>query len=209
MEPDYFDIELDLKEIASSSSLDDLFYLKDLQQRKLFLSDDICQLTVDDIVKRILQYNSDDKGKPVEERKPILLYLSSNGGDVGAGFCLIDAITNSKTPVYTINMSNQYSMGFLIGIAGKKRFSSPNATFLLHDGTNFIYATGSKARDTMEFNDKFEAKIKDYVLRFTKITNEEYEANRRKEWYMFAEDAKRYGVTDYIIGIDCDPDEIV
>ena len=41
------------------------------------------------------------------------------------------------------------------------------------------------------------------------MTPEEYDSKFRVEWYMFADEAKEKGFTDYIIGVDCDIDEIV
>ena len=156
-----------------------------------------------------MQINKEDVEIASEERKPILLYVTSNGGDVDAGFALIDVILTSKTPVYVINQGYQYSMGFLIGLAGHKRFAMPHATFLMHDGSQFIYNSGAKAQDQMEFNKKLEERIKKYVISRTKITSEMYDSQMRKEWYMFADEAKELGVTDFIIGEDCSIDDIV
>ena len=100
-------------------------------------------------------------------------------------------------------------MGFLIGLAGHKRYASKTAKFLMHDGTNFVINSGAKAQDQMEFNKRIEQRIKEYVLAQTKITSEMYDAQMRKEWYMFADEAKNLGVTDYIIGEDCNLDEIL
>lgn len=206
----YYDISIDLdSSVFGSGLIEEIFYLRDLQQRKLFLSSDICQLTVDDIIRHIMQYNREDADIPAEERKPILLYLTSNGGEVDAGFSLIDVILASKTPVYVINNGYQYSMGLLIGLAGHKRFAMPNAKFLLHDGSQFVYNSGAKARDQMEFNRKMEERIRQYIVMRTNITPELYDSQLRKEWYMFADEAKELGVTDFIIGVDCTIDEIV
>ena len=79
--------------------VDELFYLRNLQNRKLYLTEDIDEYVIDSVVRHILQYNADDKGKPVEDRKPILLYCSSNGGSIDPGFELVDVILQSKTPV--------------------------------------------------------------------------------------------------------------
>lgn len=206
----YYDISIDLdSSVFGSGLIEEMFYLRDLQQRKLFLSSDICQLTVDDIIRHIMQYNREDADIPAEERNPILLYLTSNGGEVDAGFSLIDVILASKTPVYVINNGYQYSMGLLIGLAGHKRFAMPNAKFLLHDGSQFVYNSGAKARDQMEFNRKMEDRIRQYIVMRTNITPELYDSQLRKEWYMFADEAKELGVTDFIIGVDCTIDEIV
>ena len=206
----YYDIEIEVEDALLKSGLvEEVFYLKDLKQRKLFISADIYQGTVDDTIRHIMQINREDMGIAREEREPIMLYVSSNGGDVDAGFALIDVILSSETPVHVINQGYQYSMGFLIGLAGHKRFAMPHATFLMHDGSQFIYNSGAKAQDQMEFNKKLEERIKEYVLSRTKISSEMYDAQMRKEWYMFADEAKELGVTDYIIGKDCTINDIV
>lgn len=206
----YYDIEFDFEGIMLESGMvEEMFYLQDLKQRKLFLNENINQNSIHEIVKHILQYNCDDKNIAPEDRKPILLYVVSNGGAVDAGFELIDVIQNSKTPVYTINLGYQYSMGFLIGLAGHKRYASKNAKFLMHDGSNFVYDSGAKAQDRMRFDSRVEERTKDYILSRGNLTSEEYDAKFRVEWYMFANEAKERGFVDYIIGEDCDIDEVI
>lgn len=206
----YYDFPIDIEEVLIENGvIDDLFYLKDLKQRKLFLVGDIDQCSVASIVRNIMQFNCEDKGIKPEDRSPILLYITSSGGEIDAGFELIDIILGSKTPVYTINLGYQYSMGFLIGLAGHKRFATANAKFLMHDGSNFIYGTGTKVQDRMEFQKRVEKRIKEYVISRSKITDKEYDKKLRVEWYLFADEAKEKGFTDYIIGDGCEIDEIV
>lgn len=204
---DYYEIDEEIKKQVSNVA--EVFYLRDLQQRKLILSENVMQETVDDPIRHILQYNREDVGVPIEERKPIILYLTSDGGDVDAGFALADTIVASKTPVYTVNLGYWYSMAFLIGITGHKRFAMPNAKFLLHDGTHFTYGSASKVQDQMEFQRRAEARIKKHVLDYTGITEREYNKKLRVEWYLFADEARAKGIVDAIIGEDCDIDAIV
>lgn len=206
----YYDIEIDIeKSLLEGGIVSELFYLKDLKQRKLFLTDDVEQATIGEIVKNILQYNREDYGMTIEDRKPILLYVASNGGEVDSGFELIDVILSSKTPVYTINLGYQYSMGFLIGLAGSRRYAMTHSKFLLHDGSNFIYNSGAKAQDQMEFNRRVEERVKKYIISRSKLTSEEYDSKLRVEWYMFSDEAKEKGFVDYIIGEDCDIEEVI
>lgn len=206
----YYDIEIDMDAFLLESGLvQDLFYLQDLKQRKLFLNQDVSQISVAELARVIMQFNAEDKGIAVEERMPIKLYVASNGGDVDSGFELIDIIEASKTPVYTINLGNQYSMGFLIGLCGHKRFAFKNSKYLMHDGSSMVWNSGAKAQDQMEFNRRVEERIKQYVLAKTNIDEDEYNSKLRVEWYMFADEAKEKGVTDYIIGVDCDIDAII
>lgn len=207
---DYYDIELDVEDIAEgNATLTELFYLKDLKQRKFFLNDDIYQDSIADIVRHIMQINKEDIGIPVEKRKPIIIYVASNGGEVDAGFELIDVICSSQTPVYTVNMGYQYSMGFLIGLAGHKRYTAKHAKFLMHDGNEWAFGSGQKVQDRIKFSARIEERVKEYVLAHSKITAEEYDSKLRVEWYLFADEAKEKGFTDYIIGVDCGIEAII
>jgi len=189
--------------------LEDKFQLEDLKQRKLYINFEIDENILNDITYHILRFNTEDKGKEISERKPILLYCVSNGGSVNDGFGLIDVILNSKTPIYTINLSYNYSMGLLIFLSGSKRFATQNATFLLHDGQNFMYNSSAKLRDAMKFEEQREKRIKEYVLSRSKLTSEEYDKNYRVEMYLYSSEAKEKGFVDLIVGEDCTIDEII
>ena len=208
------EIAIDLDDLESLildkvDCIDEYFYLRDLKQRKLFINMAIDQSSIMAVVRHIMQYNAEDRDIPVEKRKPILLYLTSEGGQVDAGFELIDVIRASKTPIYTINLGYWYSMGFLIGIAGHKRFATKNSKMLMHDGSTFVYNSGAKAQDQMRFQAKTDERIKQYVLSRSKITSDDYDRQFRSEWYLFADEAKEMGFVDYIIDDDCEIDEVV
>lgn len=205
----YYDIDFDMDLIAQEGGIDEVFRLRDIQNRKFFLISDVDVMSVFDVVRHILQINREDALVPPSSRKPIVIYIASNGGEVDAGFQLIDAIENSVTPVYTVNLSNAYSMGFLIGLAGHKRFAMPNAKFLMHDGSNFVYGTGTKVQDQMEFQKKVDSRVRDYILSHSSLSAEEYDAKLRVEWFMFADEAKEKGFVDAIVGTDVDISGIV
>ena len=205
----YYDFDIDFDVFMQSCCVEDLFYLKDAKLRKFYLNYGIDQEGIHQIARHILQINAEDRNIPQEHRKPILLYVVSNGGEVDSGFELIDIIESSTTPVYTINLGYQYSMGFLIGLAGHKRFATRNAKFLMHDGSNFVWNSGAKAQDQMDFNKRIEQRIRDYVISHSKVTPEEYDSKLRVEWYLFAEEAKEKGFTDYIIGEDCAMEDVI
>ena len=206
----YYDYDIKIEEILiDNGMIEECFRLKDLQARKLFLNDEVTFNSVEDIVKHIIRYNAEDREIPAEERQPIYLYVNSVGGDVYAGFHLIDIIKNSLTPVYTVNMGIWFSMGFVIGLSGHKRFSTKHAKFLWHDGMTGGMNSSSKFRDTVEFQNRQEDEIRDFILTNSQITPELYDSKSRIEWYMFADEAKELGVVDYIVGEDCAIDEIV
>lgn len=190
--------------------LGDLDELYDRECRTIYINNIIDESTSESITYMIMKYNRDDKGKSIEDRKPIFIYINSLGGSVSDGFAIIDAVVASKTPVYTVNIGTSYSMGFLIFLSGTKRYATINSTFLCHEGSSSVYDTMSKAKDRMEFeNNQMEKHIMDYVLSRTHISESLYQEQYRKEWYMYPEEAKKLGVVTDIVGIGCDIDDII
>ena len=170
------------------------------------VEDDVFDL----IAYNVLRYNEEDKGLPVEQRKPIILYINSPGGETKAGALAIDSIVTSITPVYTVCCGKAMSMAFLIMLAGKKRYSMPNSTFLMHDGSVGYWDSVSKARDMFDFEtNQSEQRIRKFVLERTKITEKKYDEMYRSEWYMYPQEAKELGIIDHIIGEDCTIEEII
>lgn len=190
--------------------MEDTFDIEDLEGRRLYINADIDESVISSIVYHILRFNRLDKNIPIEDRTPIKLYINSPGGSVPDGFGLIDAILSSKTPVYTINQAMCASMGFLIFIAGTKRYTMEHSEFLMHDGSNFAMGSTAKMKDRMDFElNELEAMTKKYIVNHTNITNDLYDEKYRVEWYFLPEVAKKVGVADYIVGVDCDIDEII
>lgn len=203
------DIEFPIKNVHLDLDLDDIFFLKCTQKRVIEVNSEINDTSAQLLARAIIQINQEDKGIPVEERKPIRVILSSYGGEVDSGFKMIDAMLNSKTPVWTINIGQQYSMAAIVGLAGEKRYASKNALFLLHDGTVTVYDSGSKVHDYIEFDMALQKRMKDFVTSRTKISAKTYEKKGRDEWYFFADEAKKIGVIDGIIGEDIDLEDII
>lgn len=210
----FFDMPEDLRYIYNLS-LEEHVAIDTRNDRRLYLTGPISAVGEDGdcgiygeismctkIVDDIIDYNRyDERNKiPVEERKPIRMYINSPGGTPTEGFAVISAIGLSKTPIYTINIGQWGSMAFLIGITGHKRFSIPYATFLMHDGRNGTFDSGSKAQDKMKFDERFELEVvKKHVLRHGKMTSTEYDALVRVEYYMLPEDALERGFIDEIV----------
>ena len=188
----------------------DSFEMEDIDERRLYINDHIDDGIITSIGYHILRYNRLDKNIDIKDRTPIILYINSDGGNLYSGNSLISIIKNSITPVYTVNLGRCFSMGFLIFLAGKKRYSLDNGVFLLHDGSNGGFDSNSKLIDKIEFEKNvLDKKTKDYVLEHTGITSKTYDKNYRKEWYMDADKARELKIVDYIVGEDCTLNEII
>lgn len=194
----------------NTSNFMDKVFEDNLKERKILLNEDITDFVIERIVLQILKFNKEDKGLPVEKRKPIYLYLNSCGGEIANGYAIIDAIQTSKTPVYGVVMAYAYSMGGLIILACHKKYAFKNSTILLHDGAMGAVTSGSKFKDIAKFYDTMNDRIKEFVVANSKMTPEFYDSKYEKEFYMYADkEAKELGIIDYIIGEDCDLDEVI
>lgn len=204
------DIKDDVIETVYNYSFGDRFQQEDLDNRRFCINYEIDSTIINDIVYFIFRYNRLDKGIPVKDRKPIILYINSPGGNLVDGYSVIDAIMCSETPIYTVNIGMCASMGFLIYLAGARRYAMPHSEFLMHDGAIIGYDSTAKMKDRIEFEAiQLENMNKDYILSRTKIDNALYEKKYRCEWYFLPEEGKRIGAVDYIVGRDCNLDEIL
>ena len=180
-----------------------------LKERRLVLNETIDESTLERFTMQIMKYNKEDMGLPKEARKPIILYINSNGGEIDNGLCLIDVIKQSKTPVYGVVMSYAYSMGGIILVACHKRIAFKHTTVLIHDGSGGAYGSTGKVKDQIKFLEKLDSAVKTIVVENTKITSEKYDEMYDREWYIVGDELKEYGIIDCVVGEDISLDEVL
>lgn len=152
-----------------------------------------------DSVIRFWNSVDNEENIPVEERKPIKIFIHSPGGLLTSTFTIIDAIKMSKTPVYTIAMGETYSGGFFTFLAGHKKFAYPHASFLYHEGATANGGDANKFRNFAKFYEVQLEQLRQVVLDNSSISEEEYEKHIKDDWWLTAEEAVNYGIADAII----------
>ena len=177
--------------------------------RIIIIDKELDTVLLRDVVLHIVQWNKEDMDIPKDKRRPIKLIIDSEGGNVICTLNLIDAIRSSITPVYGVAFSLAASAAAYVLIACEKRFAFEHSTILLHDGTQAVYHTANKAKDTMRYYDRLDDIVKNLVVSNTNIPEGEYEDNKDREQYFFAEEAKAKGIIDYIINVDIPLDEVL
>lgn len=197
-----------LPAVDNGSAFDEL-YREYLGDRTLFLNDEISEAVIEDYIMYILKWNKEDKGLPIECRKPIKLYISSPGGNVFDANVFMNVIEMSKTPVWGIGMDLVASAAFHIYIACHKRYSMKDTAFLIHDGEIAIENSRKKFRDTAEFFNQGDERLKNHILKNTSITEEFYKSIYSDEFWFYADRGKELGVVHKIIGEDASLDEIL
>jgi len=81
------------------------------------------------------------------------------------------------------------------------RYCYPSTYALIHDGYIALQASEAKtASDIMAFNEKVDDDIRDFMLKNTNITAEQYDAKTRHQWFLSAKEMKELNLIDIIIG---------
>jgi ATP-dependent Clp protease protease subunit len=172
-----------------------------LERRTVLLNYDVS----DDIVERVylpLKEFEDDNSN-----EPVTLILNSSGGSVSDGFFLAHYISQYSKPLNILVPGYACSMAAVILAGGGKnenviRSCFPCSYALIHDGYVALAASESKtAADIMAFNDKVDEQIKDFIVKNTNITKEEYDSHMRHQWFLYADDMLEKGLIDRIIGV--------
>lgn len=169
------------------------------EQERIFWVD--CQINENllELVKMIIKCNKEDRGKAVEERKPIKVFINSPGGDVSVLWTTMKAIEISKTPVYTINYCDACSAAADLLASGHKRYALPGTSVMVHSGSCMYGGTIEQAESMKKYYDKLGKKVTDYFLAHTKVEPKVYKKKAPSDWYMDEQEALEYGLIDEII----------
>jgi len=173
-------------------------YYKNLQNRTIIINEAITSDIVELVMLPLIEMDNDGTNEPITIR------LSTVGGSLFDGITLCDIIDNLKTPTTIIVQTYAYSMGGIILMAG---YNNPNvrkvcykhSTALLHAGSTYLEGNSTAVKDQFHFNQKFEQKLKDYTLSHSKITENEYDAMERYEWYMDSDTMLEKGLVDEVM----------
>lgn len=170
-------------------------YSRLLKERIVFLGTPIDDGVANTVIAQLLFLASED------EKKDIKLYINSPGGSVTAGFAIYDTMQYIKPDVSTICVGLAASMGaiLLAGGAKGKRLMLPNAEVMIHQ---VMGGAEGQATD-IKINAEHILKIKDrlsHLLAFhTNQSAKRVETDTDRDFYMTAEEAKKYGIVDKIV----------
>ena len=172
----------------------DIFSLM-LEDRILFLSGEVNEISANDIITKLLYLESKDRDND------ICLYINSPGGSVSDGLAIYDTMKYIKCDVSTICIGMACSMGaFLLSSGTKgKRFALPNSEIMIHQPLS-----GARGQvSDIEIIAQRLIKTKERLNRIlAENYNQPYEriaADSDRDYYMDAEDAVAYGIIDKVL----------
>ena len=168
-----------------------LSYYKDLQRRTIFITEEIGDNCYD-LIKLILQWNYEDRGIEPQDRETIRIIIASMGGSLESAESLCNIIELSETPIWTMGIGCVASAASLIFLAGHKRFTYANSTFMFTDS---IFQKPVEEENESTFYSKnmllttIQANIKTFLIEKTGITEAQYDKHCKNEWWFNTDDA--------------------
>jgi ATP-dependent Clp protease, protease subunit len=167
-----------------------------LMDRIVFLGTEVDDDVANLIIAQLLFLDADSPGRDIH------LYINSPGGSVSAGLAMYDTMQHLKSPVSTICMGFAASMGcFLLAAGGRKgkRFALPHARIMMHQPSGGARGTAAdveiQAREVLYMRHK----VDELMAKHTGRPLEQIERDFDRDFYMSAEEAKRYGIIDDVI----------
>lgn len=170
-------------------------YSRLLRERIIFLTGEINDAVANIVVAQMLFLESEDP------KKDIYLYVNSPGGAVSSGLAIIDTMNHIKPDVSTICVGIAASMGATIISQGKKgkRFVLPNAEVMIHQPWGGVSGQASDIIITAENIIKTKKKLIKMFAESTGQKAEKVEKDMDRDFWMDAEEAKKYGIVDKIM----------
>lgn len=171
-------------------------YSRLLNDRIIFLSDEINDVTASLTVAQLLFLEAQDPDKDIS------LYINSPGGSISAGLAIYDTMNYIKCDVSTICIGMAASMGaFLLSSGAKgKRLALPNAEIMIHQP--LVHGMQGQASDIKihaEHLLRTREKMNTILAANTGKTVEELARDTERDNFMSAAEACAYGLIDKVI----------
>ena len=166
-----------------------------LNDRIIFLSEEVNDVTASLVVAQMLYLEAQDPDKDIQ------FYINSPGGSVTAGLAIYDTMQYIKCDVSTICIGLAASMGaFLLSSGAKgKRIALPNAEIMIHQPSGGAQGQATDIEIHAEQIIAIKRRLNEI---FAQNTGKDYETICRdceRDHFLTAEEAKEYGLVDQVI----------
>ena len=170
-------------------------YSRLLNDRIVFLSDEVNDVTASLVVAQLLFLEAQDPDKD------IYLYINSPGGSVTAGFAIYDTMNYIKCDVSTICIGMAASMGaFLLSSGAKgKRFALPNSEIMIHQPLGGMQGQASDIKIHADHIMKTRDTLNRILSDNTGKPLSDIERDTDRDNFLSAAAAAEYGLIDKVI----------
>jgi len=169
-------------------------YSRLLKERIIFLGGPIDNETANLIIAQLLFLQSEDP------KKDIWLYVNSPGGSVTATLAMVDTMHHIKPAVATVCVGMAASGGAILLAAGEKgkRFALPNAEIMIHQPSGGAEGQATDIEITAKQIIKLRERLNKMLAGFTGQALAKVEKDVERDFFMTAEEAKKYGIVDQV-----------
>ena len=166
-----------------------------LNDRIVFLADEVNDTTASLVVAQLLYLEAQDPDKDIQ------LYINSPGGSVTSGLAIYDTMQYIKADVSTICIGMAASMGaFLLSSGAKgKRIALPNADVMIHQPSGGYRGQATDVLIHAEKILKTKTRLNEILAENTGKTVAEIQEASERDNFMTAEEAKEFGLIDSVI----------
>ncbi|MBR2667246.1 MAG: ATP-dependent Clp endopeptidase proteolytic subunit ClpP [Oscillospiraceae bacterium] len=165
-----------------------------LNDRIIFLSEEVNDTTASLVVAQLLYLESQDPDKDIQ------LYINSPGGVITAGMAIYDTMQYVKPDVSTICIGMAASMGaFLLSSGAKgKRYALPNAEIMIHQPSGGSQGQATDIQIMAERILRMKRDLNRILSENTGKPVEEIERDCERDHFMSAQEALDYGLIDKV-----------
>lgn len=169
-------------------------YSRLLKDRIIFLSGPIEDHTANLVIAQLLFLASEDP------KKDIQLYINSPGGSVSAGLAMLDTMNHIKPDVATVCVGMAASAAAIILAAGQKgkRYALPNAEVMIHQPWGGAQGQATDIEITAKHIIATRERLNKILAKATGQPLSKIEKDVERDYFMSAEEAKKYGIIDDI-----------
>jgi ATP-dependent Clp protease protease subunit len=170
-------------------------YSRLLRERVIFLGDMIDDNLANIVIAQLLFLEYEDP------KKDIKLFINSPGGSVSAAMAIYDTMNYIKPDVQTICVGLAASAAAVLLSSGAKgkRFALPNAEVMIHQVMGGAEGQASDIAIRAKHILRIKEKLNKILSKNTGKSAEQVEKDSDRDYYMTAEEAKKYGIIDDII----------
>ncbi len=170
-------------------------YSRLLNDRIIFLADEVNDTTASLVVAQMLYLEAQDPDKDV------YFYINSPGGSISAGMAIYDTMNYIKCDVSTICIGMAASMGaFLLSSGAKgKRFALPNAEVMIHQPLGGMQGQASDIKIHADHILRIREKLNSILAEQTGKPIEDIRRDTERDNFMTADQAMEYGLIDKVI----------
>lgn len=170
-------------------------YSRLLKDRIIFISGPIDDALANLVIAQLLFLESENK------KEEIKLYINSPGGEVTSALAIYDTIQHVQPDVATICVGLAASAAALLLASGAKgkRSILPNGEVLIHQVMGGAQGQATDVDIHAKHILKMKERLNEIMAKHTKQSLKKVQADTERDYFMSAEEAKKYGLVDKVI----------